>query len=186
MKKQGRGILCILSTALLCGILAGCSVPEYQKGDCTDTGWSSQWLQMTYTLPDNMTMLDEKALEGNDNRHGSVYEMAANSPDCTIAIFTEPKNQKSNEGYLKGVQDQMEALMPGQCLFGEIEKCTIAGQAFYAMDVVLQQSDGEETKTVYQTYLTMTKGDRQIQIVLSALDQKQMEMMMLGFSKIQE
>ena len=80
------------------------------------------------------------------------------------------------------MKEQMEALMPGQYLFGEIEKRTIAEQAFYAMDVVLQQSDREEIKTVYQTYLTMRKGDRTVQSVL-ALDQEQMEMMISGFSK---
>ena len=59
----------VLSCLMLCGLLVGCSGSNnsssnsnYKKGTVTESKFTSEWMGIQYTLPNDMTMLSEETI----------------------------------------------------------------------------------------------------------------------------
>ena len=151
----------VLGCLMLCGLLVGCSGnnsnSSYQKGTVTESEFTSEWMGIKYTLPDDMTMISAETLASGSKDNIQMEMQAYKKDDTTenIGMLTEDISKDTSldeEGYVELAKTQMEKAIPG-ITFGEASKRTIAGQEFYELPYsYTKDTDGNQT-TITQTFL---------------------------------
>ena len=78
----------VLGCLMLCGLLVGCSGSNnsssnsnYKKGTVTESKFTSEWMGIQYTLPNDMTMLSEETIASGSKDNIQV-EMQAYLTDA--------------------------------------------------------------------------------------------------------
>lgn len=185
----------VLGCLMLCGLLVGCSGDNnsnsnsnYQKGTVTESGFTSEWMGIQYTLPDDMTMLSQETLDSGSKDNIQMEMQAYKKDDTTenIGMLTEDISKDTSmdeEGYVAAAKTQMEKAIPG-ITFGEASHRTIAGQEFYELPYSYTKDvDGTQT-TITQTFLCKKIEDRMVCITLTYPDQETIDHLLSGFSEL--
>ena len=127
----------VLGCLMLCGLLVGCSGnnnsnsnSNYQKGTVTESGFTSEWMGIQYTLPSDMTMLSQETLDSGSKDNIQMEMQAYKKDDTTenIGMLTEDISKDTSmdeEGYVAVAKTQMEKTIPG-ITFGEASHRTIS------------------------------------------------------------
>ena len=209
MKKE-KIIGGALSCLILCGVLVGCSsnstssgnnaneaststvstaaVP-YEKGTITETEFTSEWMGLKYTLPDNMVMMTEDVLESQSVSGKVQMEMQAMMNDASgdnIVVLTEDLSSLSSideESYIELSKPQIESLSDN-ITFDEVGKRTIAGEEFYELPYHLSMEIDGVNVTMNQTFFCKKKDDRMICMTLTNSGEDTVSYLLSGFSKI--
>ena len=109
----------VLGCLMLCGLLVGCSGnnsnsnSNYQKGTVTESGFTSEWMGIQYTLPNDMTMLSQETLDSGSKDNIQMEMQAYKKDDTTenIGMLTEDISKDTSmdeEGYVAAAKTQME------------------------------------------------------------------------------
>ena len=155
----------VLGCLMLCGLLVGCSGSNnsssnsnYKKGTVTESKFTSEWMGIQYTLPNDMTMLSEETIASGskDNIQVEMQAYLTDAPSTkNIGMLAEDisKDTSMDENkYIELTKTQMEKAIPG-ITFSEQGKRTIAGQEFYELPYSYTKDvDGTQT-TITQTFL---------------------------------
>ena len=186
----------VLGCLMLCGLLVGCSGSNnsssnsnYKKGTVTESKFTSEWMGIQYTLPNDMTMLSEETI-ASGSKHNIQVEMQAYLTDApstkNIGMLAEDisKDTSMDENkYIELTKTQMEKAIPG-ITFSEQGKRTIAGQEFYELPYSYTKDvDGTQT-TITQTFLCKKIEDRMVCITLTYPDQETIDHLLSGFSEL--
>ena len=186
----------VLGCLMLCGLLVGCSGSNnsssnsnYKKGTVTESKFTSEWMGIQYTLPNDMTMLSEETIASGSKDKIQV-EMQAYLTDApstkNIGMLAEDisKDTSMDENkYIELTKTQMEKAIPG-ITFSEQGKRTIAGQEFYELPYSYTKDvDGTQT-TITQTFLCKKIEDRMVCITLTYPDQETIDHLLSGFSEL--
>ena len=186
----------VLGCLMLCGLLVGCSGSNnsssnsnYKKGTVTESKFTSEWMGIQYTLPNDLTMLSEDniASGSKDNILVEMHEYLRDAPSTTnIGMLAEDisKDTSMDENkYIELTKTQMEKAIPG-ITFSEQGKRTIAGQEFYELPYSYTKDvDGTQT-TITQTFLCKKIEDRMVCITLTYPDQETIDHLLSGFSEL--
>ena len=186
----------VLGCLMLCGLLVGCSGSNnsssnsnYKKGTVTESKFTSEWMGIQQTLPNDMTMRSEETISSG-SKDNSQVEMQAYLTDApstkNIGMLAEDisKDTSMDENkYIELTKTQMEKAIPG-ITFSEQGKRTIAGQEFYELPYSYTKDvDGTQT-TITQTFLCKKIEDRMVCITLTYPDQETIDHLLSGFSEL--
>ena len=186
----------VLGCLMLCGLLVGCSGSNnsssnsnYKKGTVTESKFTSEWMGIQYTLPNDMTMLSEETIASGskDNIQVEMQAYLTDAPSTkNIGMLAEDisKDTSMDENkYIELTKTQMEKAIPG-ITFSEQGKRTIAGQEFYELPYSYTKDvDGTQT-TITQTFLCKKIEDRMVCITLTDPDQETIDHLLSGFSEL--
>ena len=186
----------VLGCLMLCGLLVGCSGSNnsssnsnYKKGTVTESKFTSEWMGIQYTLPNDMTMLSEETIASGskDNIQVEMQAYLTDAPSTkNIGMLAEDisKDTSMDENkYIELTKTQMEKAIPG-ITFSEQGKRTIAGQEFYELPYSYTKDvDGTQT-TITQTFLCKKIEDRVVCITLTYPDQETIDHLLSGFSEL--
>ena len=186
----------VLGCLMLCGLLVGCSGSNnsssnsnYKKGTVTESKFTSEWMGIQYTLPNDMTMLSEETIASGskDNIQVEMQAYLTDAPSTkNIGMLAEDisKDTSMDETkYIELTKTQMEKAIPG-ITFSEQGKRTIAGQEFYELPYSYTKDvDGTQT-TITQTFLCKKIEDRMVCITLTYPDQETIDHLLSGFSEL--
>ena len=186
----------VLGCLMLCGLLVGCSGSNnsssnsnYNKGTVTESKFTSEWMGIQYTLPNDMTMLSEETIASGskDNIQVEMQAYLTDAPSTkNIGMLAEDisKDTSMDENkYIELTKTQMEKAIPG-ITFSEQGKRTIAGQEFYELPYSYTKDvDGTQT-TITQTFLCKKIEDRMVCITLTYPDQETIDHLLSGFSEL--
>ena len=186
----------VLGCLMLCGLLVGCSGSnnsssnsDYKKGTVTESKFTSEWMGIQYTLPNDMTMLSEETIASGskDNIQIEMQAYLTDAPSTkNIGMLAEDisKDTSMDENkYIELTKTQMEKAIPG-ITFSEQGKRTIAGQEFYELPYSYTKDvDGTQT-TITQTFLCKKIEDRMVCITLTYPDQETIDHLLSGFSEL--
>ena len=186
----------VLSCLMLCGLLVGCSGSNnsssnsnYKKGTVTESKFTSEWMGIQYTLPNDMTMLSEETIASGSKDNIQV-EMQAYLTDApskkNIGMLAEDisKDTSMDENkYIELTKTQMEKAIPG-ITFSEQGKRTIAGQEFYELPYSYTKDVNGTQTTITQTFLCKKIEDRMVCITLTYPDQETIDHLLSGFSEL--
>lgn len=187
----------VLGCLMLCGLLVGCSGSNnsssnsnYKKGTVTESKFTSEWMGIQYTLPNDMTMLSEETIASGskDNIQVEMQAYLTDAPSTkNIGMLAEDisKDTSMDENkYIELTKTQMEKAIPG-ITFSEQGKRTIAGQEFYELPYSYTK-DVNGTQTTITQILFMQKmiEDRMVCITLTYPDQETIDHLLSGFSEL--
>ena len=186
----------VLGCLMLCGLLVGCSGSNnsssnsnYKKGTVTESKFTSEWMDIQYTLPNDMTMLSEETIASGskDNIQVEMQAYLTDAPSTkNIGMLAEDisKDTSMDENkYIELTKTQMEKAIPG-ITFSEQGKRTIAGREFYELPYSYTKDvDGTQT-TITQTFLCKKIEDRMVCITLTYPDQETIDHLLSGFSEL--
>ena len=186
----------VLGCLMLCGLLVGCSGSNnsssnsnYKKGTVTESKFTSEWMGIQYTLPNDMTMLSEETIASGskDNIQVEMQAYLTDAPSTkNIGMLAEDisKDTSMDENkYIELTKTQMDKAIPG-ITFSEQGKRTIAGQEFYELPYSYTKDvDGTQT-TITQTFLCKKIEDRMVCITLTYPDQETIDHLLSGFSEL--
>ena len=186
----------VLGCLMLCGLLVGCSGSNnsssnsnYKKGTVTESKFTSEWMGIQYTLPNDMTMLSEETIASGskDNIQVEMQAYLTDAPSTkNIGMLAEDisKDTSMDENkYIELTKTQMEKAIPG-ITFSEQGKRTIAGQEFYELPYSYTKDvDGTQT-TITQTFLCKKIEDRMVCITQTYPDQETIDHLLSGFSEL--
>ena len=186
----------VLGCLMLCGLLVGCSGSNnsssnsnYKKVTVTESKFTSEWMGIQYTLPNDMTMLSEETIASGskDNIQVEMQAYLTDAPSTkNIGMLAEDisKDTSMDENkYIELTKTQMEKAIPG-ITFSEQGKRTIAGQEFYELPYSYTKDvDGTQT-TITQTFLCKKIEDRMVCITLTYPDQETIDHLLSGFSEL--
>ena len=186
----------VLGCLMLCGLLVGCSGSNnsssnsnYKKGTVTESKFTSEWMGIQYTLPNDMTMLSEETIASGskDNIQVEMQAYLTDAPSTkNIGMLAEDisKDTSMDENkYIELTKTQMEKAIPG-ITFSEQGKRTIAGQEFYELPYSYTKDvDGTQT-TITQTFLCKKIEDRMVCITLTYPDLETIDHLLSGFSEL--
>ena len=184
----------VLGCLMLCGLLVGCSGSNnsssnsnYKKGTVTESKFTSEWMGIQYTLPNDMTMLSEETIASGSNIQVEMQAYLTDAPSTkNIGMLAEDisKDTSMDENkYIELTKTQMEKAIPG-ITFSEQGKRTIAGQEFYELPYSYTKDvDGTQT-TITQTFLCKKIEDRMVCITLTYPDQETIDHLLSGFSEL--
>lgn len=186
----------VLSCLMLCGLLVGCSGSNnsssnsnYKKGTVTESKFTSEWMGIQYTLPNDMTMLSEETIASGskDNIQVEVQAYLTDAPSTkNIGMLAEDisKDTSMDENkYIELTKTQMEKAIPG-ITFSEQGKRTIAGQEFYELPYSYTKDVNGTQTTITQTFLCKKIEDRMVCITLTYPDQETIDHLLSGFSEL--
>ncbi|MEE0252197.1 MAG: hypothetical protein UEE41_02215 [Acutalibacteraceae bacterium] len=216
--KKGKIIGGVLSCLMLCGLLVGCSsntdssegntqsttsstvstvskndseattVP-YEKGTITETEFTSKWMGLKYTLPDDMYMMSEEYLESQSISGKVQMEMQAIKADDSgdnIVVLTEELSSLASideKRYLELSKPQIETLAD-KVMFDEVRQRIVAGETFYELPYHLSMEIDGTSVTLDQTFLCKKLDDRMICMTLTHSGENSINNLLAGFSKI--
>ena len=186
----------VLSCLMLCGLLVGCSGSNnsssnsnYKKGTVTESKFTSEWMGIQYTLPNDMTMLSEETIASGskDNIQVEMQAYLTDAPSTkNIGMLAEDisKDTSMDENkYIELTKTQMEKAIPG-ITFSEQGKRTIAGQEFYELPYSYTKDVNGTQTTITQTFLCKKIEDRMVCITLTYPDQETIDHSLSGFSEL--
>ena len=185
-----------LGCLMLCGLLVGCSGSNnsssnsnYKKGTVTESKFTSEWMGIQYTLPNDMTMLSEETIASGskDNIQVEMQAYLTDAPSTkNIGMLAEDisKDTSMDENkYIELTKTQMEKAIPG-ITFSEQGKRTIAGQEFYELPYSYTKDVNGTQTTITQTFLCKKIEDRMVCITLTYPDQETIDHLLSGFSEL--
>ena len=183
----------VLSCLMLCGLLVGCSGSNnsssnsnYKKGTVTESKFTSEWMGIQYTLPNDMTMLSEETIASGskDNIQVEMQAYLTDAPSTkNIGMLAEDisKDTSMDENkYIELTKTQMEKAIPG-ITFSEQGKRTIAGQEFYELPYSYTKDVNGTQTTITQTFLCKKIEDRMVCITLTYPDQETIDHLYQAF-----
>ena len=186
----------VLGCLMLCGLLVGCSGSNnsssnsnYKKGTVTESKFTSEWMGIQYTLPNDMTMLSEETIASGskDNIQVEMQAYLTDAPSTkNIGMLAEDisKDTSLDENkYIELTKTQMEKAIPG-ITFSEQGKRTIAGQEFYELPYSYTKDVNGTQTTITQTFLCKKIEDRMVCITLTYPDQETIDHLLSGFSEL--
>ena len=186
----------VLSCLMLCGLLVGCSGSNNsssnsndKKGTVTESKFTSEWMGIQYTLPNDMTMLSEETIASGskDNIQVEMQAYLTDAPSTkNIGMLAEDisKDTSMDENkYIELTKTQMEKAIPG-ITFSEQGKRTIAGQEFYELPYSYTKDVNGTQTTITQTFLCKKIEDRMVCITLTYPDQETIDHLLSGFSEL--
>ena len=186
----------VLGCLMLCGLLVGCSGSNnsssnsnYKKGTVTESKFTSEWMGIQYTLPNDMTMLSEETIASGskDNIQVEMQAYLTDAPSTkNIGMLAEDisKDTSMDENkYIELTKTQMEKAIPG-ITFSEQGKRTIAGQEFYELPYSYTKDVDGTQATITQTFLCKKIEDRMVCITLTYPDQETIDHLLSGFSEL--
>ena len=186
----------VLGCLMLCGLLVGCSGSNnsssnsnYKKGTVTESKFTSEWMGIQYTLPNDMTMLSEETIASGskDNIQVEMQAYLTDAPSTkNIGMLAEDisKDTSMDENkYIELTKTQMEKAIPG-ITFSEQGKRTIAGQEFYELPYSYTKDVNGTQTTITQTFLCKKREDRMVCITLTYPDQETIDHLLSGFSEL--
>ena len=186
----------VLSCLMLCGLLVGCSGSNnsssnsnYKKGTVTESKFTSEWMGIQYTLPNDMTMLSEETIASGskDNIQVEMQAYLTDAPSTkNIGMLAEDisKDTSMDENkYIELTKTQMEKAIPG-ITFSEQGKRTIAGQESYELPYSYTKDVNGTQTTITQTFLCKKIEDRMVCITLTYPDQETIDHLLSGFSEL--
>ena len=186
----------VLGCLMLCGLLVGCSGSNnsssnsnYKKGTVTESKFTSEWMGIQYTLPNDMTMLSEETIASGskDNIQVEMQAYLTDAPSTkNIGMLAEDisKDTSMDENkYIELTKTQMEKAIPG-ITFSEQGKRTIAGQEFYELPYSYTKDVNGTQTTITQTFLCKKKEDRMICITLTYTNADAIDHLLSGFSEL--
>lgn len=192
--KKGKIIGGVLAVLMLCGVLVGCSANSaqtepYEKGTITETEFTSKWMGLKYTLPNDMVMMTEEYLESQAASGRVQMEMQALKADNSgdnIVVLTEGLSSASSideKRYIELSKPQIETLAD-EVTFDEVRQRTIAGEEFYELPYHLTMEVNGVNVEMNQTFLCKKRGDRMICMTLTHSGEDSIHYLLAGFSKI--
>ena len=186
----------VLGCLMLCGLLVGCSGSNnsssnsnYKKGTVTESKFTSEWMGIQYTLPNDMTMLSEETIASGskDNIQVEMQAYLTDAPSTkNIGMLAEDisKDTSMDENkYIELTKTQMEKAIPG-ITFSEQGKRTIAGQEFYELPYSYTKDVNGTQTTITQTFLCKKIEYRMVCITLTYPDQETIYHLLSGFSEL--
>ena len=186
----------VLGCLMLCGLLVGCSGSNnsssnsnYKKGTVTESKFTSEWMGIQYTLPNDMTMLSEETIASGskDNIQVEMQAYLTDAPSTkNIGMLAEDisKDTSMDENkYIELTKTQMEKAIPG-ITFSEQGKRTIAGQEFYELPYSYTKDVNGTQTTITHTFLCKKIEDRMVCITLTYPDQETIDHLLSGFSEL--
>ena len=186
----------VLGCRMLCGLLVGCSGSNnsssnsnYKKGTVTESKFTSEWMGIQYTLPNDMIMLSEETIASGskDNIQVEMQAYLTDAPSTkNIGMLAEDisKDTSMDENkYIELTKTQMEKAIPG-ITFSEQGKRTIAGQEFYELPYSYTKDVNGTQTTITQTFLCKKIEDRMVCITLTYPDQETIDHLLSGFSEL--
>lgn len=186
----------VLGCLMLCGLLVGCSGSNnsssnsnYKKGTVTESKFTSEWMGIQYTLPNDMIMLSEETIASGskDNIQVEMQAYLTDAPSTkNIGMLAEDisKDTSMDENkYIELTKTQMEKAIPG-ITFSEQGKRTIAGQEFYELPYSYTKDVNGTQTTITQTFLCKKIEDRMVCITLTYPDQETIDHLLSGFSEL--
>ena len=186
----------VLSCLMLCGLLVGCSGSNnsssnsnYKKCTVTESKFTSEWMGIQYTLPNDMTMLSEETIASGskDNIQVEMQAYLTDAPSTkNIGMLAEDisKDTSMDENkYIELTKTKMEKAIPG-ITFSEQGKRTIAGQEFYELPYSYTKDVNGTQTTITQTFLCKKIEDRMVCITLTYPDQETIDHLLSGFSEL--
>ena len=186
----------VLGCLMLCGLLVGCSGSNnsssnsnYKKGTVTESKFTSEWMCIQYTLPNDMIMLSEETIASGskDNIQVEMQAYLTDAPSTkNIGMLAEDisKDTSMDENkYIELTKTQMEKAIPG-ITFSEQGKRTIAGQEFYELPYSYTKDVNGTQTTITQTFLCKKIEDRMVCITLTYPDQETIDHLLSGFSEL--
>lgn len=186
----------VLSCLMLCGLLVGCSGSNnsssnsnYKKGTVTESKFTSEWMGIQYTLPNDMTMLSEETIASGskDNIQVEMQAYLTDAPSTkNIGMLAEDISKDTSmdkNKYIELTKTQMEKAIPG-ITFSEQGKRTIAGQEFYELPYSYTKDVNGTQTTITQTFLCKKIEDRMVCITLTYPDQETIDHLLSGFSEL--
>ncbi len=175
----------VLSCLMLCGLLVGCSGSNnsssnsnYKKGTVTESKFTSEWMGIQYTLPNDMTMLSEETIASGSKDNIQVemqaYLTDAPSTKKNIGMLAEDisKDTSMDENkYIELTKLKWKRQYRVSHLVNK-EKRTIAGQEFYELPYSYTKDVNGTQTTITQTFLCKKIEDRMVCITLTYPDQE--------------
>ena len=186
----------VLGCLMLCGLLVGCSGSNnsssnsnYKKGTVTESKFTSEWMGIQYTLPNDMTMLSEETIASGskDNIQVEMQAYLTDAPSTkNIGMLAEDISKDTSmdeNNSIELTKTQMEKAIPG-ITFSEQGKRTIAGQEFYELPYSYTKDVNGTQTTITQTFLCKKIEDRMVCITLTYPDQETIDHLLSGFSEL--
>lgn len=201
--------MAVLAAGLLTlGIVAGCSsAPAYEAGTRTSSEFTSAWMGLKFTLPDDMVMVSDEQLEQlmqisadvmyTDSKTGEqmidytklvvVHEMMAQSTSDgsnVIVMAEKTTGNMTEDKYIETAKKQIQTQLNAEYrVVTEGATRTLAGQEFKELTYAV---DASKTLgySLDQTMLVKKKGDRMIVIVFGYGGAEQLQKLMDGFSAL--
>ena len=181
------------------------SPSAYTPGQRTEEGYRSDWIGLEYTAGSAMVLATDEEIasmmnitEGSTTlgvagQHASdadsittLYEMVAvnvtTQANLFICVEKLVLSSITEEQYAAAVQSQIESLYAGYTItYRENRERQLCGLAFLEMGYYLEGDDGF---AIHQSYLVRKQGNRMIGIVLSCMDESELETLLSGFSAV--
>lgn len=164
---------------------------EFSRGTWDGNTFTSNWLNMKVTFPDDVTIMTEEeikqatgvgqdVLQDNGNYSDaelkeqealSVYDFMVWLPDGSSnasLVYEDVLGRKMDgEAYLAQVQEQLAAVADLQYEFNEIENVTLGGNTFAKLHASAMGG------SMYQDYYSMNKDGRMVSMIISYVPDSQ-------------
>jgi len=197
--KKILGLL--LAVVLAMGIMTGCSDSnvEYTRGTIEDNVYTSEWMGLSYTVSDDMTIATEEELFasmelgadmlGTDDelldyaKLTVVYELTASNlvTGNNIVIMSEkiPAEIKNEAQYVEILKENL-ITMGLDVTYDDVTTRTLGDVEFtelaYTMDL-----EGVEFK---QTFIMKKLGDRMAVMTLTYFEEAELDTLLAGFAAL--
>lgn len=198
MNLWKKGAACTLALGLVCAALAGCGAEKknsFVPGTITQTGYTSPWIGLTFTLPSGMTMqsqADIRQAAGDTMTEDSADKIADSAElmvttergdTMAIGVVEDPENNLTEQAYLDQTQRQLEQYKAAETTYAFEQQTTrtLAGQPFAALTCTLH-IEGSEPVEMKQTILVQKKENLFYQIVISYYDDNALDTFLDCFS----
>lgn len=176
-----------LALLMLCTVLIGCGKKDtYTPGTFTDGVYTSEWMGIKYTTTDDMTVTstdDMKALAGGEDDSSMTYELMVVGADgvSNLMIMTEKLaiSGMTEEQYIDISKKDLDTAGMN-VTFSDVETATYAGKDFKQFNVTM----AAEGISVYQKYLIVKKDSRIVGIIVTAMNEADIETLLSGLSAL--
>ena len=189
---------CLLAVGLAGAVLAGCGGQKensFVPGTITQTGYTSPWIGLTFTLPGGMTMQSQEDIRqaAGDTMAEDTADKIADSAELmvttergdtmAIGVVEDPENNLTEQAYLDQTQRQLEQYkVAGTTYAFEAQTTrTIAGLPFAELTCAMHIG-GSQPVEMKQTILVQKKENLFYQIVVSYYDEDALDAFLDGFS----
>lgn len=180
MRKIALLLACcmlVLCCAVSCGEGA---VGEYVPGVRTESGYSSDWLGLTFVPSENMCLSTAEEVEELLGEGTTVYEMLATdikTNDSVILMTEEVGDDISIEDYIAALKTQMNSQSGISAEFGNTKTVRVGGGKYTRIGYTITY-DGY---SVGQAMYFMKRGDQMVTICVTAADESSENVIMSCF-----
>lgn len=164
---------------------------EFSRGTWDGNTFTSNWLNMKVTFPDDATIMTEEEIKQATGAGQEVLKDSGNVSDAQVSmsealsvydfmvwlpdgssnaslVYEDVLGRKMDgEAYLAQVQEQLAAVADLQYEFNEIENVTLGGNTFAKLHASAMGG------SMYQDYYSMNKDGRMVSMIISYLPDSQ-------------